>query len=112
MCSLGNYILKIKRRALRIRQLFYTWSCVLGGGCLVGRGKKGTELGIAGRTEVPAGLVFAADRRESVGHRAGEGVGHEPQGQVARACNAPSEALSLHPESSGSHSGVSVKRET
>lgn len=82
MCSLGNYILKIKRLALRIRQLFYTWSCVLGGGCLVGRGKKGTELGIAGRTEAPAGLVFAADRRDSVGHRAGEGVGHEPRARL------------------------------
>lgn len=55
MCSLGNYILKIKRRALRIRQSFYTWSCVLGGGCLVGRTKKGTEPGIAGHTRLLPG---------------------------------------------------------
>lgn len=34
MCSLGNYILKIKRRALRIRPSFYTGSCVLGGAAL------------------------------------------------------------------------------
>ena len=55
MCSIGNYILKTKRRASRIRQSFYTWSCVLGGGCIVGRTKKGTESGIAGHTRLLPG---------------------------------------------------------
>lgn len=55
MCSVGNYILKIKRQASRIRQSFYTGSCVLAGGCLVGRTNKGTELGIAGRTRLLPG---------------------------------------------------------
>ena len=82
MCSLENFILKIKRWASRIRQSFYTCSCVLGGSCLVGRTKKGTE----------------------------PGIGHDQQGQATGVWNAPSEALSFHPESSGSHSGVSAKR--
>lgn len=55
MCSLGNYILKIKRQASRIRQSFYTGSCVLAGGCLMGRTKKGTELGIAELTRLLPG---------------------------------------------------------
>ena len=55
MCSIGNYILKTKRRASRIRQSFYTWSCVPGGSCLVGRTKKGTESGIAGHTRLLPG---------------------------------------------------------
>lgn len=59
-----------------------------------------------------AGLVCAVDRRESVGHRAGKGIGHDQQGQATGVWNAPSEALSFHPESSGSHSGVSAKTDT
>ena len=55
MCSVGNYIFKIKRWASRIRQSFYKWSCVLAGGCLVGRTKKGTESGIAGLTRLLPG---------------------------------------------------------
>ena len=55
MCSVGNYILKIKRQASRIRQSFYTGSCVLAGGCLVGRTKNGTESGIAGSTRLLPG---------------------------------------------------------
>ena len=55
MCSLENFILKIKRWASRIRQSFYTCSCVLGGSCLVGRTKKGTESGIAGHTRLLTG---------------------------------------------------------
>ena len=34
---------------------FYTGRCVLDGGCLVGRNKKGTESGIAGRTRLLPG---------------------------------------------------------
>lgn len=62
MCSLENFILKIKRWASRIRQSFYTCSCVLGGSCLVGRTKKGTESGIAGHTRLLPGWCVGLTR--------------------------------------------------
>ena len=77
-----------------------------GWGLPCGKKQEGHRVGHCWAHKAPAGLVCAADRRESVGHRVGKGIGHDQQGQVAGVWNAPSEALSLHPESSGSHSGV------
>ena len=83
-----------------------------GWGLPCGKKQEGHRVGHCWAHKAPAGLVCAADRRESVGHRVGKGIGHDQQGQVAGVWNAPSEALSLHPQSSGSYSEISFKRET
>ena len=83
-----------------------------GWGLPCGKNQEGHRARHCWAHEAPAGLVYAADRRESVGQRVGKGVGPDQQGQAAGVWNAPSKALSIHPESSGSHSGVSAKRET
>lgn len=59
--------------ALRARHSFYTWSCVLGRGCFVGRTKKSTELGSAGCYRGPTWPVCVAVRSENVGDGCGVG---------------------------------------
>lgn len=78
MCSLGNYILKIKRRALRIKQSFYTWSCVLGGAALWEEARRAQSWALLG-TEAPAGPVCASDRRSLWGTGRGTGLVMSPR---------------------------------
>lgn len=60
-----------------------------GWGLPCGKNQEGHRVGHCWAHEALAGLVCAADRRESVGHRAGKGIGHVQQGQAAVVWNAP-----------------------
>ena len=83
MCSLGSYILKIKRRALRIKQSFYTWSCVLGGSALWEEARRAQSWALL-VTEAPAGPVCESDRRRLWGTGRGRGLVMSPRASLQR----------------------------